>query len=373
MTSLYIHIPFCTAKCPYCGFYSVRVKDQEVPLVINALLKEFDSYKLASGSISTIYIGGGSPSCIPESELLILVDGIIERVGGAGEFTIEVNPAQVVAGTLKLLRKRGINRLSVGAQSFSQADLDFLGRPYKVSKIEELVNSARMAGFENISLDLIFAIPGQTLAAWENSLSESIRLGVEHISAYSLTYEEGTPLKQKLVSGEVQALSEEADRQMYETTIEMLENAGVMQYELSNFARPGFECRHNLTYWANQPYIGVGPAAASFWQGTRKANVADIAKYLEAIGQGKSAAAETQVIDRDDFACQTAVLNLRRIRGIDIAEFKLQTGRDVFELFSAVISENKKKGLLVVSPRNIRLTRQAQFIADSVLADFAAM
>ena len=196
------------------------------------------------------------------------------------------------------LHSLGVDRLSIGAQSFNNEILKFLGRPYNRQDITEAVNDARRAGFKNISLDLIFAIPGQTLESWRNTLHSAIDLGIEHISAYSLSYEKGTPLYKQLQSGQMQKVDEETDRKMYEMAIEMLNDAGIVQYEISNFARKGFECRHNLVYWANQPWIGIGPAAASYWQGARTDKCKRYTRStLNAIEQGRRPVAETETPD----------------------------------------------------------------------------
>jgi oxygen-independent coproporphyrinogen-3 oxidase len=368
--ALYIHIPFCTSKCRYCSFYSVPLDKNDVPAVINAMLRELDSYKLPKNFADTIYIGGGSPTCIADEQLFFLISELAARAGKATEFTIEVNPTQVNYQTLSTLTKLGVNRLSIGAQSFDNADLNFLGRLYNSEDIVQAVNDSRRAGFKNISLDLIFAIPGQAIKIWRKTLESAIQLGIEHVSAYSLSYEKDTPLYKELQGGCVRKTDEETDRKMYELAITMLREAGIAQYEISNFARKGFECRHNLVYWANRPYIGIGPAAASYWQGARTANVNDIQKYVENIEQGQRPVAETDLPDARETACQTAILNLRRIRGIDLNEFQQQTGFNALNLFSEPVAKYKELGLISVSTNSIELTPEALPIADSILCDF---
>jgi oxygen-independent coproporphyrinogen III oxidase len=371
-TALYLHIPFCTAKCRYCGFYSVPIADQDVPGLVNSLLKELDSYALPKNFAHTIYIGGGSPTCLPDEQLSYLISEITARSGRPAEFTIEANPSQITQQMLLRLRSSGINRLSIGAQSFNAEELSFLGRPYMPKDITMAVSDARAAGFANISLDLIFAIPGQTLATWRDTLASVIDLGIEHISAYSLSYETDTPLDKLLQSGQIQKADEETDRVMYEMAIEILGRVGIRQYEISNFARSGFECRHNLVYWANRPWIGIGPAAASYWQGTRTTNISDVAAYMNAIARGEKPFAETETPNAIETACQTAVLNLRRTSGINTNEFRQQTGFDVLELFNEPIARYKSMGLITVDAQSIRLTAEALPIADSILCDFTS-
>jgi oxygen-independent coproporphyrinogen-3 oxidase len=321
----------------------------------------------------TVYIGGGSPSCLPEEQLLRLVGEINRQWPKIEEFTIEVNPGQVNKNTLNRLYTCGVNRLSIGAQSFNADELNFLGRRHSVADISQAVGEAKEAGFENIGLDLIFAIPHSTLKSWKHSLLSAIDLDVQHISAYALTYEEGTPLQKAAAAGEVKPVDEETDRRMYETAIDDLEGAGFKQYEISNFARSGFECKHNLNYWANKPYIGVGPAAGSYWQGRRWLNIADITKYIEAIEQGTEAITESESPNALQIACETAVLNLRRRRGIDLEDFKNSTCLDAIELFAEPIGRYKKLGLIETADGRLFLTREALPIADSVLCDFSAV
>jgi oxygen-independent coproporphyrinogen-3 oxidase len=323
-------------------------------------------------AFQTVYIGGGSPSCLPAEQLLRLIREITSHWPKPEEFTIEVNPGQVKKDILSQLVAAGVNRISIGAQSFNSDELNFLGRRHSVGDIDRTVEMARQAGFENIGLDLIFAIPHSTLDSWQYSLRSAIDLGVQHISAYALTYEEGTPLQKAVEAGEVAPVDEEIDRQMYETTIDELEKAGFEQYEISNFAKPGFECKHNLNYWANKPYIGIGPAAGSYWQGERTLNIADIKKYIEAIEQGTTVTDESETPDNTQIACETAVLNLRRRCGIILDEFEKQTGFDAMKLFAEPIGRYRKLGLIETAEGQLFLTRDALPIADSVLCDFSA-
>jgi len=368
---LYVHIPFCRTKCRYCGFYSEPIKNHSPRRFISAITRELERYEVKS--FQTIYIGGGSPSCLPPKQLLRLIGEITTRFPKPEEFTIEVNPGQVNKDTLSQLRAAGVTRISIGAQSFNPDELTFLGREHSVADTKQAVRSAKQAGFDNIGFDLIFAIPGSTPKSWKHSLRSAVDLGIQHISAYALTYEHNTPLQKAVEAGKVKPIDEETDRQMYEMTIDGLEKAGFRQYEISNFAKPGFECKHNLNYWANFPYLGIGPAAGSYWDGKRTLNVADIKKYIEAIEQGKSVTAESETPDKMQIACETAVLNLRRCSGILLDEFKNQTGLDAMELFTEPVAKYKKLGLLRTTAKRICLTRKALPIADSILCDFSSI
>ncbi len=368
--SLYVHIPLCVRKCPYCGFYSESVADHNPARLVAALAREVRQV-VSDSQTPTVYVGGGSPTCMPMDLLGRLLYEITRRVRGFEEFTVEANPGQVDRPILEFLRNIGVSRLSLGGQSFQPEELRRLGRLHTAEQIVEAVETAREVGFENIGVDLIFAIPGSTMASWRASLQRAIELGVTHISAYALTYEANTPLTRDREAGRIVPIDEETDRQMYELAIDMLTDAGYEHYEISNFARPGFACRHNLGYWANRPYYGVGPSAGSHIDRKRCTRIADIRQYIHAIENDLDPVAETQETTPLEFACETAVLNLRRIRGIDRAEFRSTTGYDVMDLFAGVIADGVDRGLLDADDTGIRLTRQALPIADSVLCDFA--
>jgi oxygen-independent coproporphyrinogen-3 oxidase len=308
-----------------------------------------------------------------ESLLLELARWAGQTMQAGGEFTVEVNPGQTSLKLFQQLKACGVNRISIGAQSLDDKELEFLGRIHTVADIDCCIADARTAGFSNIVLDLIFAIPGSTLQTWEKSLGQAIQLGSQHISAYSLTYEGNTPLVQSLNAGQIERVDEEIDRQMYELTIDTLVSAGFEQYEISNFARPGFKCRHNLRYWKNWQYIGLGPAAASWYNGKRTENVPDLERWLQCINHGQFADEDPRTLSAEEIACETAVLNLRTRSGIMPVEFQQQTGYDMQKLFAEPITRYLKDELLEWHEGRLRLTRQALPIADKVLCDFAAI
>ncbi|MBN2513562.1 MAG: radical SAM family heme chaperone HemW, partial [Sedimentisphaerales bacterium] len=319
--SVYIHIPFCTRKCRYCAFYSITADRQQQQDYLNAVRRELEMYR-SCPPFSTIFLGGGSPSAIQRDLLYSLLDWIAPHAQPGAEMTVEVNPRQTDAEFFDQIRRRGINRISIGAQSFNPEELTFLGRIHDVQDIIQCVHDARTAGFDNIGLDLIFAIPGSTLSDWKDSLEEAIALRPRHISAYSLTYEGDTPLVRETAAGRIKPVSDELDRRMYDLTIDTLAAAGFEQYEISNFARPSFECRHNLRYWKNRPYIGLGPAAAGWFRGKRTENVPDLQQYIAAIERRQFAYESEHAPTPEEFACETAVLNLRTRTGIEPVEFQ---------------------------------------------------
>jgi oxygen-independent coproporphyrinogen-3 oxidase len=366
---LYVHIPFCRSKCRYCGFYSRPVENYDVERLIASVITELDNYSRVD-SVQTVYIGGGSPSCLPAKELLKLIGYIQNRWKAIEEFTMECNPGQVNFEMLREIRNLGVNRISIGAQSFNQSELEFLGRTHNADDIFKAVTPAKKAGFENISIDLIFAIPGSTISSWRQNLLQATRLGVSHISTYSLSYEDGTILKQQLDTGAIQAVDEETDRAMYELAIKMFESGGFEHYEISNFAKPGFRCRHNMRYWQNRPYIGVGPAAASCIGNRRTKNIADIDKYIQAIETNNSAAEEAVILSAGDIASETAVLNLRTADGIDIEDYKQRHGLDVCDVFAEPINRYRKLDFIAREQNSVHLTKKALPIADTILCDF---
>jgi oxygen-independent coproporphyrinogen-3 oxidase len=272
---------------------------------------------------------------------------------------------------LKQLRVTGVNRLSIGAQSFNEAALQTLGRIHTPQQAMDAVQAAKNAGFVNIGLDLIFAIPGSTIKSWRQSLQAAIDLNVQHISAYSLTIEQSTPFQWAVKEGALSLLDEQTDRAMYERARKMLTQAGFVQYEISNFAKPGFECRHNIRYWKNLPVIGIGPAAASWYRGMRTTNIADVDDYIASIDDGRFAYSEKQKPSPEEIARETAILNLRMLDGIELPEFQGQTGFDAIVLFGDALAAHTRSGLLTQTPMYLHLTEKGLSYADTVACDFA--
>jgi len=366
---LYIHIPFCQRKCPYCAFYSVPIANQQPDRLVDALLKEIDSTELSKAP-QTIYIGGGSPTCLPERILQRLLSALKQRFGEVEEFTVECNPAQVNQSLFERFLTSGVNRISIGAQSFDAAQLQMLGRLHGPGQIFDAVQFVRDAGFKNIGLDLIFGLPASDLVHWQTTLDKAVELGVQHISAYSLTVERDTAFGRAVRQGTLMMIDEAAERTMYELTRNQLKSAGFEHYEISNFAKPGFACRHNLRYWKNRPVIGIGPAAAGWYQGQRTTNVKDIDVYLDAIEAGRSAHQYVQTPTPEQIASETAVLNLRLLEGIDRDEYRRQTGFDVFEMFGEAIDKNQNLGFLNSTETHVFLTDLGLSFADTVAEDF---
>ena len=272
------------------------------------------------------------------------------------------------------MRTLGVNRLSIGAQSFDANELKTLGRIHSPEQIAEAVRAGKAAGFDNIGLDLIFGVPGSTFDTWKFSLECAVALEVQHISAYSLSIEKGTPFERAVRTGQLAMVDGAIEREMHKTTRAFLKDAGFVQYEISNFAKPGFECRHNLRYWKNLPVVGIGPAAAGWYRGRRTTNIADIKKYITKIEAGQSPHTEEEIPAPEQIACETAVLGLRMTNGIDIHEFEKQTGFDLIMLFGSAIKQHCASGLLECTADNhCRLTEKGFSYADTVAGDFASL
>lgn len=371
--ALYVHVPFCRQRCGYCDFYSEVLIPGAAEQYVRAVLVELAGHvRHEPLRCASIYIGGGTPTVLPSACLSALLAGLRAHVRPLDEleFTVEANPATVDPATAELLAAAGVNRVSLGAQSFHADELRTLDRRHAPEDVARTVALCRTAGIGRTSLDLIFGIPGQTLSSWRDSLERALALNPDHISCYGLTYEPGTPLHARVATGAVRRVNEDVEAEMYELALEALPAAGLAHYEISNFARPGCECRHNLTYWENEPSLGIGPAAAGLIGGTRYKNLPDTAAYCAAIRTGRSAWVEQETLSPERRARETAMLALRLTRGIDCAAFERRFGCDPRTLFRDAIQRHGANGLLICDDATIRLTRRGFLLADRVMMDF---
>lgn len=351
MSGLYIHIPFCERKCSYCAFYSFPKPWETVDAFLEALEKELQNLP-TDFEPETVFIGGGTPTALDIQTLekfLPMLAGFLPK-----EFSCEANPGTVTRAKLDLLRKNGANRLSIGVQSFDARCLKTLGRIHSAEEAECAFRLARAAGFENIGLDLMFGIPGQTMEMLDADVDRALVLGPEHISVYNLMYEEGTPLTIR----NAERLDENLEREMYDRIRARLKDAGFIHYEISNFAKPGFECRHNLLYWSGGEYIGIGPSAHSHRRGTRWANVADLDDYC---ANGPRREFE-ETLDPDVKERETLVMGLRLLKGVEVSPGLLKKLAETFRTL-------EKSGLLVVDGCRIRLPEEALFVSDAVFSE----
>ena len=366
----YAHLPFCSTKCGYCDFYSLPTIGELVEPLIAALREEM-RLRDPGRSVRAIFIGGGTPTVMPADALRVLLADIRGRTGTVGEWTVEANPSSSDELKLALLRESGVNRVSFGAQSFHADELAVLDRIHDPSHISTSVKLARAAGFENVNLDLIYAIPGQSLARWRDSLRRAIDLAPDHLSCYALMYESNTAMTRLREQGRVTPCDEELEADMFEMTIEELSRAGFEHYEISNFARPGRRCAANMIYWENREYLGIGPSAVSYLDGVRSRNVADVRKYVEIMRTDPaSAVIESERLDSMARRGETAVQMLRLIDGIDVALFCELTGVDPCELFADQIARLSSMGLLTADERCIRLTSHGLLVANRVMQEF---
>jgi oxygen-independent coproporphyrinogen-3 oxidase len=371
--SLYIHVPICRRKCGYCDFYSAVADAATQHAVVAALQTELDRHAAAlAAGCETIYIGGGTPTALPSAELAALLAAVAPRraAGTPVEFTVEANPATVTPATAEQLVEHGVNRVSIGAQSFSPRALAALDREHDPDDVARTIEICRGHGIENLSLDLIFGAPGQSLDDWARDLESAIALRPEHISCYGLTYEPGTPLYAALTAGRVAAVDPDLEADMYTLMIERLPAAGLAQYEISNFARPGRACLHNMRCWQNDPYVGVGPSAAGYVDGVRYRNVPDIAAYVERVPAGADVRVEEECLVGEPRAREAAMLALRTNAGIQRAAFAERYGFEPATLFANAIARHAPDGLLAIDDASIRLTPAGFMLANRVLRDF---
>ncbi|MBO4498229.1 MAG: radical SAM family heme chaperone HemW [Lachnospiraceae bacterium] len=393
---IYVHVPFCVRKCRYCDFYSVPCGGAEVPGgggadslgaarktgdYVTALLKELDAREdeLRGQEITSIFVGGGTPTLLSCAELETLITGIRARLfpdfdDDETEFTVECNPGTLDTEKLTLMRQLGVNRLSIGLQSADNAELKTLGRIHTYEEFLKNYETAREVGFCNINVDLMSGIPGQTIESFERTLRTVAGLGPEHISVYSLILEEGTPLYSDVESGRILLPGEDADRQMYELTGKVLAEYGYERYEISNYARPGYRCRHNMGYWTGEEYLGLGPAAASYLRARpnngvmyRYKNPADITAYM-ADPAGVRTVEER--LDKKDLMSEYMILRLRLTDGASISEFAKRFGVDPREVFGEPIGKFESLGLLRCTEDSIVLTEKGLDVANTVMCEF---
>lgn len=374
--ALYIHVPFCLAKCRYCDFVSYTYSDEAAGRWAVAVKQELAlcaRLPVCSGrTLATIYIGGGTPSLLP-AEMLDSVLTAVRRyfaVSPAAEITLEANPGTVEPDRLAQWRRLGVNRLSVGVQSLQEEHLRFLGRRHTVRQAEETVQAARAAGFANIGVDLIYGIPGLTVREWADTLRRVVDWPVTHLSAYALTVEQDTPLGRLVAAGRVTLPDEDEVADQYEMLLKVVPEAGLKQYEIANFARLGWECRHNLNYWLGGDYLGVGPAAWSYLARRRFANPAEPADYLSLLAAGSTAFQMAAPLEPREELAEALLMGLRLRRGIDLAAFQQRYGVDLLADYRQVISRYTRLGLLEVTDGFLRLTGRGLLLSNAVLREF---
>ena len=370
MSGLYVHIPFCKSRCIYCGFYStvgLDLRQQYVEALCKEMEMENEKRKEKNKKLKTIYLGGGTPSQLTTEQLRQLFYNIYKVYGNeAEEVTIEMNPDDVTEAYAETLPELGINRVSMGAQTFDDKRLQFLHRRHRAEQVQQAVERLRKAGIGNISIDLMYGFPGETLDDWQRDIHAALALNVEHISAYCLMIEEGTVLYEQVKSEKLKVKSEkdeELERQMYEVLIDWLTEAGYEHYEISNFAKPGYRSRHNSSYWHDVPYIGLGAAAHSYDGACRSWNVADIRQYITAIERGERPA-EYETLDEDTRYNDRVTVALRTSDGLDLATLSEKHRNYCLKEAQRYISD----GLLRLTDNRLALTRKGLFVSDMVMS-----
>lgn len=362
--SLYIHIPFCIKKCLYCDFLSVTYNELLAKAYTDALCKELVLKKDFAGELKTIYIGGGTPTILPEECFGQLFKCLKEnfKFSDSPEITVEANPGTVDKSKIDTMVSLGVNRISIGVQSFNDNELKTLGRIHTSDEALRAIELVKNAGIKNFSIDLIYGIPGQTLDSWKKTVSKAVELSPAHISSYELTLEKDTPLYGLIEKDNIKMPAEELVLDMYNYAIDYLASKGYEHYEISNFALPRFKCLHNLNYWDRGEYIGAGAGAHSFIRGFRSKNTDDIRRYIKDLNKGIIPDAESTEIKRDDAIKEFIFLNLRKTEGISLAKAK-ELGLDL----PGVCLELTEEGYLEIKGDYLRLSRQGLAISNSVI------
>ncbi|MFO7263143.1 MAG: coproporphyrinogen III oxidase [Bacillaceae bacterium G1] len=375
--AVYVHIPFCTNKCYYCDFNSYVHHGQPVDDYLAALEQEMAMTVAAEppGPIGSVFIGGGTPTVLSPEQLKRLLTAIRTHFPdweNDCEVTVEANPGTVDAAKLAALREGGVNRLSFGAQSFDAALLKRLGRIHRPEDTIASVEAARKAGFDNVSIDLMFGLPGQTLASFQETLRMALALDLPHYSVYSLILEENTPFYTWYQQGRLALPDEDEEVAMYELAIEEMEKAGYQQYEISNFSRPGWASRHNLTYWYNEEYYGIGAGAHGYVRDNRYENVRGIRDYIERVRRGERPIAAQHAVSRQEAMENFMILGLRLRQGVEWERFRRQFGLSIQEAFPGVLSRLTEQGLVEMDGRGLRLTRRGLLLGNDVFVAFLA-
>ena len=368
-TSAYVHIPFCTQICYYCDFSKVFIKNQPVDSYLEHLLQEFHSYDIQK--LRTLYIGGGTPTALSAPQLEVLLDGLTKNLDLSvlEELTIEANPGDLDEHKIAVLKNSAVNRVSLGVQTFDDKMLKKIGRSHLEKDIYENISRLKLAGFDNISIDLIYALPGQTMDQVKDNVAKAIALDIPHMSLYSLILENHTVFMNRMRRGKLPLPKEEVEAEMFEYIIAELERAGFEHYEISNFSKPGFESRHNLMYWDNAEYYGIGAGASGYVNGVRYKNHGPIRHYLKAVEEGNARIHEEHLSLREQME-EEMFLGLRKKTGVSKARFEEKFSTSFENLYGQVVRDLCHQGLLQVEGQQIRMTKKGLFLGDTVAERF---
>lgn len=363
--SVYLHVPFCRHRCGYCNFSLVSGRDHLIEKYLQALELEIQQQHRAT--IKTLFIGGGTPTHLSIKQLNQLFDLIENQFEYEPEmeFSIEANPSDINRELVEFLGSRGVNRISLGVQSFQAKKLRDLERDHDEATVK-LAADLILENIPNLSIDLIIGSRDETMTDWESDLSTCLACRPNHVSTYSLTIEKGTQFWNRQNHNELMQVEEELAVEMYERSIEVLENGGFKHYEVSNFAQAGFECSHNINYWNGGEYFGFGPGAARFVNRTRATNHQSPSRYIQLLLNGKDPTVESELIDDEQHAREILIFGLRQIAGIDLEQFERETGRDPFKWLGPIVSNLVDQGLLSVKEQRLKLTRKGLLVSDSI-------
>lgn len=376
MPSLYVHVPFCLQKCHYCAFYSHSLENSLkdlIPVYLDGLEVEMaKKQKDAPQGVSSLFIGGGTPTALKETDLERLLS-IIQRyffLDQGAEQTMEGNPGTLTDEKVKLIHGFGINRFSLGVQSFNDRLLSAVGRVHTARQARQGIARLRNAGFKNLNLDLMFGLPGQTMTIWQESLEEALAYWPEHLSLYGLMLEEGTPLYERCAGKNSE--DEDLQAEMYEWAVGRLKQAGYRQYETSNFARPGYECRHNLGYWRGEEYLGVGPGGVSCLNRVRWKNIEDVEAYKSLLSKGQCPFDEfgQEILSLRECMAERVILGLRLEEGVQLKAFEKDFGTDLRDIYSSVLERYKNQDVFLIKDDYLHLNPKYAFVANSILQEF---
>lgn len=368
-TSAYVHIPFCTQICYYCDFSKVFIKNQPVDAYLEHLIQETRSYEI--GKLRTLYIGGGTPTALSAQQLAYLLTELPKfmDLSEVEEFTIEANPGDLDPDKIAVLKDSQVNRVSLGVQTFDNKMLKKIGRSHQEQDIYDNIRHLKQAGFDNISIDLIYALPGQTMDQVKENVAKAIDLDIPHMSLYSLILENHTVFMNRMRRGKLPLPKEELEAEMFEYIIEELEKAGFEHYEISNFSKPGFESRHNLVYWDNAEYYGLGAGASGYVDGIRYKNHGPIRHYLVAVEAGKARITEEHLTLEEKME-EELFLGLRKKTGVSKARFEEKFGVSFDQRYGQVVASLTEQGLLVPDDKQVRMTKRGLFLGDTVAEKF---
>ena len=368
-TSAYVHIPFCTQICYYCDFSKVFIKNQPVDSYLEHLIEEYDSYDIKN--LRTLYIGGGTPTALSAPQLAFLLEKLTDKLDLSylEELTIEANPGDLDQEKIAVLKDSPVNRVSLGVQTFNDRMLKQIGRSHSEKDIYENIANLKKAGFDNISIDLIYALPKQTMEDVKTNVSKAIALDIPHMSLYSLILENHTVFMNRMRRGKLPLPKEDLEAEMFDYIIAELEKAGFEHYEISNFSKPGFESRHNLMYWDNAEYYGIGAGASGYVNGVRYKNHGPIRHYLQAVEAGNARVQEEMLTLKEKME-EEMFLGLRKKSGVSKKRFEEKFGISFEDQYGAVVSELTEQGLLVPDRDIVRMTKQGLFLGDTVAEKF---